>query len=466
MIKVKLLLILSLMILTGHTATAQSDIEITDSTSTEWEGGIDIDIPVETHKYSVTAVSADESKGSVSIDGGGSQVVSGTQVTVTATPAEGYGFTAWTADGNVVSTDNPYTFAAARNIALTANFKKLVTNSYDMAKGWNWVSTNIATEAISYIHSIEDKVDRLVSQTDEMVNDPNYGFVGTLKTLDVISGYKLLTTEETTLKQYGLTTTPAEMSIQLYNGWNWIGYLPTQVLSVSTALDNLQVANGERLVSQNSFAIYGDNGWEGNLTVMNPGEGYMYFRTTEATAFYYPDKVTESQSVPLYLNKSALQDNNSNVPWDYDIHRYRDVTTIVARLYAIDMPLNLAGYSVGAFCGEECRGVAQQVGDKLFITVHGTVTDNENIVFRAYEHVTGDILSISETITFQGQMLGDLINPMELHVQSSTTGIFGISTLPVSRAIYSPDGKRLNHLQQGVNIIVNADGTTQKVIVK
>lgn len=288
--------------------------------------------------------------------------------------------------------------------------------------------------------------------------------MGTLKTLDVTSGYKLLTTEETTLEQYGLIITPSEVSVQLTNGWNWIGYLSTQTLSVATALGDLQVASGDRLVGQNSFAIYGDNGWEGNLEMMNPGEGYMYFRTADATAFNYPDKAVDE---PLNANKQTLRDGGVNAPWNYDIHRYPDVTTIVARLYTEDKPLDLAAYSVGVFCGDECRGVGQQVGDKLFITVHGTVADKEDIVFRAYEHATGETLPISETITFLGQMLGDLTSPMELHVQSGATGISDIPALPEdARAIYSPAGKRLRHLQQGVNIIVNADGTTQKIIVK
>ncbi len=353
--------------------------------------------------------------------------------------------------------------------AITANIRvvmpeKLVTNRYKMAKGWNWVSTNIATEAVPYISPIEDKVSRLVSQTYELFNDPNYGIVGALKTLDVISAYKLLTTEETTLEQYGVITTPSEASVQLKAGWNWIGYLPSQTLSVATALSNLQVANGDRLVSQGSFAIYGDNGWEGSLEAMNPGEGYIYFRTTDATAFNYPDK---AENEPLYDIKRTLSESSNNAPWGYDIHRFPDVTTIVARLYMEDRPLNLSNYSVGVFCGDECRGVGQQVGDKLFITVHGTVADKEDIVFCAYEHASGETLLISETITFLGQMLGDLNNPMKLHIQSGATGIYGIPTLPDdTRAIYSPAGRLLHRLQQGVNIIINADGTTQKVLVK
>lgn len=340
--------------------------------------------------------------------------------------------------------------------------ERLATNNYALAKGWNWVSTNISTGATPFISPIEGKVSRLVSQTDELINDPDYGIVGTLEALDVASGYKLQATEEVTLEQYGLITTPSEKSVQLNGGWNWIGYLPKQALPVQAALGNLQAANGDRLISQNSFAMYGDNGWEGDLTVMRPGEGYMYFRASDGTAFNYSDNAAESKNAPAYVYKEAGSDS----PWSCDIHRYPDVTTIIARLYLEDMPLDLAGYSVGVFCGQECRGVGRQVGDKLFITVHGDIKDEDTIGFRAYEHATGETLPVNETILFQCQMLGDLTNPMRLHIQPGATGVSDLPATSDIRAIYSPDGKRLSRLQKGVNIIVKTDGMTHKVSVK
>jgi hypothetical protein len=52
------------------------------------------------------------------------QVAEGTEVTVTATAAEGYRFVNWLSDaGIVVSTDNPYTFTLTENVALIAIFE-------------------------------------------------------------------------------------------------------------------------------------------------------------------------------------------------------------------------------------------------------------------------------------------------------------------------------------------------------
>ena len=79
----------------------------------------------------VTANSSDESKGTVS---GSGTYADGTEVTLTATPAEGYIFKQWS-DG---TTANPYVFNATKDVNLTAQFAKGYTvqvASADESKG-------------------------------------------------------------------------------------------------------------------------------------------------------------------------------------------------------------------------------------------------------------------------------------------------------------------------------------------
>ena len=83
------------------------------------------------YRYVVTANSADESKGTVS---GGGTYEEGTEVTLTATPAEGCVFKQWS-DG---TTANPYVFTATKDVTLTAQFTKSYTvqvASADESKG-------------------------------------------------------------------------------------------------------------------------------------------------------------------------------------------------------------------------------------------------------------------------------------------------------------------------------------------
>ena len=60
---------------------------------------------------------------------GGGTFFGGTNITVSATPNTGYTFVNWTEGGTVVSTSSNYTFAAATNCDLTANFTAEVTGT-------------------------------------------------------------------------------------------------------------------------------------------------------------------------------------------------------------------------------------------------------------------------------------------------------------------------------------------------
>ena len=70
-------------------------------------------------------------------------------------------------------------------------------------------------------------------------------------------------------------------------------------LPVATALSQLEAAIGDRLISQNGFAEYGDDGWEGQLAMMNPTEGY----------------ITALQMPPL----SAIQRMPVEMPWKQSV---------------------------------------------------------------------------------------------------------------------------------------------------
>lgn len=77
---------------------------------------------------SVSATISPASSGSVTITAGGepvTEVASGTEVTFTATPNDGYIFVNWTRGGVEVATSSSYTATITANTALVANFRAL-----------------------------------------------------------------------------------------------------------------------------------------------------------------------------------------------------------------------------------------------------------------------------------------------------------------------------------------------------
>ena len=78
-------------------------------------------ITIPSDPFTVTVAANNDNYGSVS---GGGQFYYGESCTVTATPADGYMFTSWTNNGDVVSTDAEYTFNVTGNVDLVANFSE------------------------------------------------------------------------------------------------------------------------------------------------------------------------------------------------------------------------------------------------------------------------------------------------------------------------------------------------------
>ena len=75
--------------------------------------------PAENYTFGITATASPAEGGTVS---GSGAYAEGTGCTLTATPAEGYTFLNWTENGEVVSTENPYSFTVTGERDLIAHF--------------------------------------------------------------------------------------------------------------------------------------------------------------------------------------------------------------------------------------------------------------------------------------------------------------------------------------------------------
>ncbi len=101
--------------------SVKAKVEFSDGTSLCFKVALRDDV---TTARTVTVTTADEAQGTAAIKGSTESSVTTTDdVTVQATAKAGYDFYRWTdADGNAVSTDNPYTYMGAAATTLTANF--------------------------------------------------------------------------------------------------------------------------------------------------------------------------------------------------------------------------------------------------------------------------------------------------------------------------------------------------------
>lgn len=298
----------------------------------------------------------------------------------------------------------------------------------DLKTGWNWVSSNLSEpthrDAKQFLQPIEDITERFVGQVDELINDPVYGLTGGLTTIVPTESYKLKVSENSDHTWSGNGSKPETTMMTLRKGWNWIGYVPVSSNDLSAALAGVTPSENDIIKCLDDFATYSGGRWVGTLTQLTPGEGYLYYAANPAT-FNYP--AIRVFPVSTQAGARAIASLNSS-PWSYDAHRYPDNTTVIGQLYANGSLALEGAYTVGAFCGNECRGIGRYADGKLFIAIHGTNANGENISFKAYENATGTEYNVNESIVFNGQQEGTFAMPYRLTVNSDATGIDGLET--------------------------------------
>lgn len=97
----------------------------------KWNAACPTSMVIHFSEYTVGASVSPKDAGTVT---GAGTYNTGTTATVIATPSNGYSFVNWTEGGNVVSTNNSYSFTVDKNRSLVANFK---LNTYEITADFN-----------------------------------------------------------------------------------------------------------------------------------------------------------------------------------------------------------------------------------------------------------------------------------------------------------------------------------------
>ena len=296
-----------------------------------------------------------------------------------------------------------------------------LTLSWDLSKGWNWVSSSLKSrdmqDANTFLALIADYVEvftdgiQSLSQTDGTLS-------GNLQNISPRVGYWLKVTEDLQHTQSGLACRPEENAITLVNGWNNIGYLPVGENPIDKALVNLTPSPNDVMKSFDKFSVYEDGQWHGTLTHLRPGEGYLYLSGRE-TAFTYP--VTRVFELEPQNSKQVRLSESIDVLWPVNAHAYQDNMTMVAKLVdsnTHEVPPGV--YTIGAFVGDDCRGIGKWIDDRLYLLIHGTDGMLDEIEFKGYNHATGETVPLVNVLTFGNLALGSIHQPVELQLQKAS----------------------------------------------
>ncbi len=318
----------------------------------------------------------------------------------------------------------------AESEVATYSYKiKNYSGTMALKTGWNWISYNLQPD-LKPTEFVNAHVLRLVGQNSELVLDPRLGLTGNLNATDVKSLYKVQMNADSTYVMSGCEYDPNNAVINLKSGWNWIGYPVGQTLSLSEALKNLNAEESDFIIGQDGLAEYSSGVWTGTLTTLNTGKGYMYKSVSEKSFIYYSDIVSKAKS--LY-GKSLLDSS----PWAVDKYSYPNIMGLIADVYTGGAKAESSDYTVGAFCGSECRGIGQYVKGTLMMNIYGH--GDEKINFMAFNNSTEQVYDITETTSFSQSVMGDLNSPYLLHIGNQSTGITSASNS--LNAYISKDGR-------------------------
>ncbi|MDE5796922.1 MAG: leucine-rich repeat protein, partial [Muribaculaceae bacterium] len=294
---------------------------------------------------------------------------------------------------------------------------KKVNLDYELAENWNWISHNMES-AVPVSEFADENVNHILSQTQEVIRDPQYGLVGSLKELAPAVAYKVCTDKAGAANINGVAYDPTA-TVQLHAGWNWIGCpVDDASLLVNDLLAALEAEEGDMLVGLEGYAEADAEGtWNGALQSLTPGVGYLFFSKSDKEFVYSFAPVKETKDMPAKVV--------SNAPWAVDIHKYASVMPVTACLVAEDgTEVDASEYAVGAFCGDECRGTGVYVNGKVMINVHGNPGDQ--LSFRFITPENEEILSVSELVFDEGQLYS-MSAPYAISLEGTTVAVETIS---------------------------------------
>lgn len=351
---------------------------------------------------------------------------------------------------------------AAREFTFEVFGSQMDTNTkIELAQGWNWVSHN-QQEPLP-VSALQPAGARMVGQTEELYNDTRFGWMGDLEELLPTQMYKLQLDEPMEVQLSGRLFNAGFRSIPLYEGWNWMGYPVANTMAPAEALSKLEAEEGDMLIGQDGLATYSEGQWQGTLTTMNPGQGYMYRSASDKNLFLN----ATAQASARRVNGEQFSVNSLSLPeeWSVDKRKYPNVMGVIGQLWNGNTQEDAAEWQLGAFCGDECRGISQAVNGMLMMNVYGM--GGEQIGFRVLNQQTGEMLSVSNLEDFRPEVLGTMAQPYELHI-GAPTGMKTVAMPQQATSVYDLMGRRLQPstpLGKGVYVVTDGEKrTTQKVI--
>lgn len=376
----------------------------------------------------------------------------GTTFTIQPSPDYGYTFSHWLINDVNVGTNPAMDISVDQPLTISAQFvREIYTQRLVTYQGWNWLSSYLQ-EPIA-IEEFTDLSNHIVSQLDEIIKDPLFGFIGGISSLEGGVAYKVQSCMAFARVLEGHLYDASSNPITLQTGWNWIGY-PYHEERPLSAIQN--PAEGDYITAQEGFAEFADGYWQGTISSLMPGSGYLY-KSADSKQLIYN---FAANATPAHLPKKQIA-TTDNVLEEVDIHQYPNTMNITAKLYNGNQEMSDGHYTIYAMCGNECRGIGVAVGNYYYITIYGD--EAVEISFVIENQMSGETYVANEMLLFNGDVVGSRSKPYIIDVAAKVpTNLENTDNGLQTLTIYNVLGVLLNNnasltdlqtLPQGIYIV-------------
>jgi hypothetical protein len=218
-------------------------------------------------------------------------------VASTGTFRKASGMTDWTAGANgipsgwtveeaspAVPAEAVVTFTVTEPMHFVAHFTSLyISQEVTLAQGWNWWAPTVAATLQDLETALGVNGLAIMAEDGSTLNYANGQWNGTLESLVLGQMYRINTSSPCEFTLTGAK--PASVEVSLAHGAHWFGFTGSAPTAVGTVFGTaFGPVAGDKVVSQNGgFAIYNGTAWQGTLTMLLPGQGYVYVSQSNET---------------------------------------------------------------------------------------------------------------------------------------------------------------------------------------
>ena len=260
--------------------------------------------------------------------------------------------------------------------------------------------------------------------------------------------YAVKMKKERTLRIVGERLEVVGNPVNLYKGWNWIGYYGRQISSLDNALADVNAQDGDMIRALSGIAYYDSYEWVGSLLMLEPGQGYKFKNSSDQDrSFRYPSSVVNLAPMRRAAEQSPA---HTGVFQPVDFRNYSGNATMAVQVYKDGIILPNA--EVGVFADGECRAVAYTGQDgKAYLTIPGD--DNVTLTFKVA--AGAEIIDVPEQIGYETDgIYGSPKKPVIFLLGNTPTRVTGIEADAENGEAYDLQGRKVTDgAENGIRII-------------